>query len=119
MKNLLIKTIGVISFVLITANKVYAQNLGIPKIPNPTPYNSLEDVINALAQLIRPVFILTFGALILYAAWVWMTAQGDDGKIATARKIIVGAIVGFVIAVFAVPIANLVLDILGVQGITL
>jgi hypothetical protein len=98
---------------------VFAQDLGNYKFPNPSKYNSLEEIINAAAGLIRPVFILTFGGLILYGAWLWLTSQGDDGKIKSARNVMVAAIIGFVLAVFATTIVNFLLGLLGVQGLNL
>ena len=98
---------------------VFAQNVGNYSLPNPSKYNSLEEIINAVAGLIRPVFILTFGGLILYGAWLWLTSQGDDGKIKSARNVMVAAIIGFVLAVFATTIVNFLLGLLGVQGLNL
>ncbi len=86
------------------------------RIPNPTVYQTLEDLINAVTALIRPLFILTFGGMILYGAWVRLTSQGDPGKIEQSMKIIVAAIVGFAIAVFAPSIVDFIGKLIGVQG---
>lgn len=85
-------------------------------IPNPTRYNSLEDVINALTSLIRPLFIVTLGAMILYGGWVRLTSQGNPEKIQTSSQIIVAALIGFAIAVFAPTIVDFAGRLLGVQG---
>jgi len=84
-------------------------------IPNPTKYDNLEQVINALTSLIRPVFILTFTGMILYGAWVRLTSQGDPEKIKTSSQIIVAAIIGFAIAVFAPTIVDFAGKLLGLQ----
>lgn len=97
---------------------VYAQNFGTPRFPNPTTIDSLEELINILVGLIRPVFIITFAAMIMYGAFVWMTAGDDDSKVARARKIIVAAIIGLSIAIFAPAISNIVAGILGIEGIS-
>ena len=89
------------------------------KIPNPSKYNSLEDVINALASLIRPLFLITFGAMILVGAFLLLTSQGDEEKIANSKKTITAAIIGFTIAVLAPTIAGLVVNFLGVDGFSL
>lgn len=98
---------------------VSASNLGVPSIPNPTIFNSLEEIINFAAQLIRPIFVLTFIGMILYAAAVWLTSQGDDKKIEQARKIIVAAIVGLAVAVFAPAITGIVASFLGVDTLNI
>ncbi len=114
-------SIALFLFVMgIFAVQVSAQsNLGIPSIPNPTIFNNLEEVVNFAAQLIRPIFILTFIGMILYAAFVWLTSQGDEKKIETARKIIIAAIVGLAIAVFAPAITSIVASFLGVQTLNI
>jgi len=85
-------------------------------IPNPTRYSSLEDIINALTSLIRPVFIITFGAMVLYGGWVRLTSQGNPDKVKSSSQIIVAAIVGFAIAVFAPTIVDFAGKLLGIQG---
>jgi len=113
----IIKKIQPVIFAFILLNtfisKVYA--IGIPTIPNPTIFEDLEQIINFGAQLIRPIFVLTFIGMILYGAAVWLTSQGDDKKIELARKIIVSAIVGLAIAVFAPAITGIVASLLGVD----
>lgn len=85
-------------------------------IPNPTRYGSLEDIINAVTSLIRPVFIITFGAMVLYGGWVRLTSQGNPDKVKSSAQIIVAAIVGFAIAVFAPTIVDFAGKLLGIQG---
>lgn len=97
--------------------KVSAQNIGNFQFPNPTRFETLEDVINAALSLLVPVFVVTFAAMILYGAWTWLTSQGDADKIGRARNIIIAAIIGFAIAVLAPSIAQIVMGFLGVQGL--
>ena len=102
-------------------NKVMAQqgldNVGnIGRIPNITRYDSLEDIINLGTSLIRPLFIITFLGVVLYGAWVWLTAGEKDDNIKKAKKIITGGIIGFVIAVLAPTIVQLVSNLLGINN---
>lgn len=87
----------------------------IAKIPNPTIYPDLEAVINALTRLIVPVFLLSFAAMLLYGAFQWLTARDDASKVESAKKIMVAAIIGFILAVLAPTIVNFVASLLGVQ----
>lgn len=89
------------------------------RIPNPSRFESLEDIINALASLIRPIFLITFGAMLLVGAFLLLTSQGDEEKIANSKKTITAAIIGFSIAVLAPTIAGLVVNLLGVEGFNL
>jgi len=101
----------------ISINTVYAQGFVNYRIPNISRYDSLEDVINAAASLIQPLFLLTFGAMLLVGAFTLLTSQGDEEKVASSRKTITAAIIGFIIAVIAPTIVNLLLNILGVDGL--
>lgn len=87
------------------------------RIPNPSRYDSLEEVISAAGSLIRPVFLLTFGAFILLGAITLLTSQGEAEKIEKAKRTITTAIIGFVIAVFAPTFANLVLGLVGADNL--
>lgn len=99
-------------------NRVGAQSVGNVQFPNPTRFESLEEVINAGLSLLVPIFVVTFAAMILYGAFTWLTSQGDSDKIARAQKIIIAAIVGFAIAVLAPSIAGIVGGFLGVSGLS-
>jgi hypothetical protein len=103
--------------IFLTISPASAQNINYT-IPNPSKYDNLEEVINAVSSLIRPAFLIAFGAMILFGAFTLLTSQGDEGKIETARKTIIAAIIGFVIAVFAPSIVNLALSLFGVEGFT-
>ena len=85
-------------------------------IPNPSRYNSLEEVISAVAALIRPLFILTFGAMLLFGAYSVLSSKGEDEKIANGKKTITASIIGFVIAVLAPSLVSLVANIIGIDA---
>lgn len=63
------------------------------------------DLIN---QAIGLLGILAVG-IILYAGLVWMTAGGNDEKIAKAKKITVSGLIGLVIILTSYSLANFVL----------
>jgi hypothetical protein len=107
-------------FNLVVSMPIIAQSLSNVgtnfQIPNVTRYADLEDIINALTSLIRPVFIITFGAMVFYGGWVRLTSQGNPDKIKSSSQIIIAAIIGFSIAVFAPTLVELVGRLIGVQG---
>lgn len=107
---------GMVLFFLINTTKVYAGPSFTYSIPNPSRYNSLEEIISAASSLIQPVFILTFGGFVLYGGWVRLTSKGEPDKIASSSKIIMAAATGFAIAVLAPSIVNIVTGALGVTG---
>lgn len=48
--------------------------------------------------------------LIIYAGWLWMTADGQEEKIDKAKKILTGAVIGLVITLSAFAIASFILS---------
>jgi hypothetical protein len=52
----------------------------------------------------------------MYGGWVRLTAKDDAEKVASSTKIIVAAIVGFVIIALAPVIMQFVSSLLGVSG---
>ncbi len=108
------------SFILITifpffVIEISAQNLGL-KIPNPSRYDSLEEIISAAGSLIRPLFLITFGAMLLFGAFILLTSQGDEEKIQNSRKTMIAAIIGFVIAALAPTVVGIITSFLGVES---
>ena len=75
-----------------------------------------EFVWTVVANLIDAAFrIVGLAAIgyIIYAGFQYMLATGDPGKIASAKKSLINAIIGLVIAVLASTIVNLILGIFG------
>lgn len=85
-------------------------------IPNPSRFNSLEDIISAAASLIQPLLIITFGAMIIVGAFLILSSQGQEEKIENGKKTITAAIIGFAIAVLAPTLVTLVSDLIGIDA---
>lgn len=118
MKKMIISLSIVLLVSVLFVSSVSAQNLNY-SIPNPSTYDSLEDLISAAASLIRPVFLVTFGGMIIFGAFTLLTSSGNEEKIESSRKTIIAAIIGFVIAVFAPTLVNFALSLVGVEGLGL
>lgn len=97
-------------------NLAHAQPQFVPQIPNPTRFNSAEDIINVASGLIVPAFIIGFGAMLFVGAATYLSAGDDQEKVKKARNTIIAAIIGFTLAVLAPTIMNFVAGILGVEG---
>ena len=61
-------------------------------------------IINAALQLVGIIFL----ALMVYAGYLWMTAQGDESQIEKAQKIVTSAIIGLVLTMSAYAITAFV-----------
>jgi hypothetical protein len=47
-------------------------------------------------------------AYMVYAGYLWMTAQGDEGKISSAKNIMTNTVIGFIVVVSAYAITVVV-----------
>lgn len=69
---------------------------------------SLPDLIgtgiNVALSLVGMIFLI----LMVYAGYLWMIAQGEEEKVATAKKIITACIIGLVVVLSAYAITYLV-----------
>jgi len=119
MRKRLLKIVAAISVsLLLDAQLAFAQptTTGNIQVPNPSRYGSLEEIINVLGGLIRPIVILALIVMLMYGGWVRLTARDDPKKVEASSKIITAAIVGFAIIVLAPVIVRFVGSLLGVQG---
>lgn len=66
---------------------------------------TIGTVVNAALSLIGVIFT----ALMVYAGFKWMTAQGEESKVDDAKKIITASIIGLIITLGAYSITNFVI----------
>ncbi|MFA5935876.1 MAG: Ig-like domain-containing protein [Patescibacteria group bacterium] len=64
------------------------------------------NIINVALGLVAIILV----TLLIYAGFVWMTAGGDDAKVAQAKKIILSAVIGLLIILSAWAIARFVIE---------
>lgn len=67
----------------------------------------------AILGLVTTIFWIVAVAMILYAAFLYLTAGGSDDKVATANKTLFRAVIAIVIALVATSIPYLVRSVLG------
>jgi uncharacterized membrane protein len=71
---------------------------------------SIAAFVGALVQYILGFLGLIFVVLIIYAGFIWTTAQGDTKKVDKAKDMIKQAVIGLVIVFAAYAIATFVLS---------
>ena len=90
-----------------------AAGIGATNTDLPTIIGRL---IGAALVLLGVVFVI----LIIYAGFLWMTAQGNDEKVKQAKKVLSGAVIGLVLIFASYAITGFVIDALtnslGTQG---
>lgn len=70
-----------------------------------TPVVSLvARIINVSLGLLGMIFV----SLLIYAGFVWMTANGNEDRVATAKKTITAAVIGLVIILMAFTVTQFV-----------
>ena len=80
-----------------------------------TGLSNAKDIRIIIAEIIRIIIgflgIIAVG-LIIYAGWLWMTSEGNEEKVAQAKKILINAVIGLAIIFSAFAIASFVLNAL-------
>ncbi len=70
--------------------------------------NNLTDFALKLAIVVTPFFVL-------WAAWLFISAGGNENQITTARRILFYVIVGFVVVLLSRGLVLVIQDVLGVS----
>ncbi len=101
---------------LVSATTVAAQGLGVTQnvsIVNPLKINSLEDllvaILNILIVLAAPIVVF----FIIYAGFLYVTARGNAAQVEQATRALTYAIIGGVLIIGAVAIAEIVKNLVG------
>ncbi|PIR13330.1 hypothetical protein COV49_02595 [Candidatus Falkowbacteria bacterium CG11_big_fil_rev_8_21_14_0_20_39_10] len=98
---------------LLGANFVLAQDLDVGLTPVEATGLGSEDPRLIVANIVRIILgflgVVALG-LIMYAGWLWMTAEGNAERQETAKKILTGAIIGLVIILSSFAIATFILN---------
>lgn len=127
---LIILSLVVLMLMSFQGGSVYALDLGIGdgglanKAANQGGYNvagtnetTLAATIGLVVQSIFGFLAIIFTALLIFAGFQWMTAQGDEDKVRKAQGTIRMAIIGVIIVLASYSISIFVLDaILSVPG---
>lgn len=74
--------------------------------------NQLFITIGTLIDVLLGLLGVIFFLLIVWAGFIWMTAQGDTTKVDKARTMLVQAVIGIIIILSAYAISNFALDAL-------
>lgn len=78
-------------------------------------FNSIGGIVNVLVGVVMVIAALVFGGMLLYAAYLIITAGGNPDNIETAKKTATYALIGLVIMVMGYTIVRLIAWILNIQ----
>jgi hypothetical protein len=84
---------------------------------NPCDFNQLLTIVNnvinfLLVKIVTPLFAL----ILVYAGWLYLSDMGSAEHKTKAKKILVNALIGFVIALAAWLVVKTILTTLGFTG---
>jgi hypothetical protein len=88
------------------AQEGFGDNITAAGDPATALPTTIGRLINAALGLLGIVMVL----LIIYAGYLYLTAQGDDSKVEDAKKIIKNAVIGAILIFLAYAITNFVID---------
>ncbi len=70
----------------------------------------LTTTVGSLIQTFLGILGIVFLVLVIYAGFTWMTAAGDEKKVASAKGILISAVVGLVVLLSAYAISSFVIE---------
>lgn len=82
----------------------YAENLDLVTAADDDPRDMAVTIIKYLITFLGLIAV----GVILYGGFVWMTAAGNDDRLAKAKKIIVAGTIGLIIILAAFAIVNFI-----------
>jgi heme/copper-type cytochrome/quinol oxidase subunit 2 len=88
-----------------TSLKSLGGNMGFATGTEPKPYEMAGNIIGSVLALLGIIFTI----LVIYAGFLWMTAQGNEEQIGKAKKMITNAVVGIIITAMAYTISSFVI----------
>lgn len=81
----------------------------------PSSVSQLINLINQIATWFEAIVFILAIIMILVAAFQFLTAAGNEEKVATARKSLIWGLVGIAVALFARVAKSFVSSFLGLQ----
>ncbi|OHA85332.1 MAG: hypothetical protein A2408_01225 [Candidatus Yonathbacteria bacterium RIFOXYC1_FULL_52_10] len=76
------------------------------RFPNPTPYNSLMELLHKVLEAIVRILMPVIAVMLIYSGFLFVTAGGDTKKLEDAKKTFFGTIIGAAIVLGAWALAT-------------
>lgn len=80
--------------------------------PNP-PSGTVQGVINGILNLLWPIFVGFAVIMFLVAGFLFLSANGDPGKVGAARQALLWGAVGVVVGLIAFVLPFVILNTIG------
>jgi hypothetical protein len=81
-------------------------------ISNPLTYNTFEELIDHVINFVTMLALILVPLIIVYAAFLYMTSEGDPGKVKLAQSMIFYAIIGLFVVLLSKAIISIIHGVL-------
>ena len=81
---------------------------------NPLSGDGLESIIDPIISFIFKISVVVVPVLVIYGAFMIITAAGDVSKVEQAKKIIFWTLIGFVVVLLSRGVSDLIEVIIGI-----
>ena len=85
----------------------YAENIGLATAGDEDIRDTTVDIIKYLLTFLAIIAVI----MILYGGFMWMTAGGNEDRVAKAKKVITSGAIGLIIILAAFAIVTFVIEI--------
>jgi len=119
MKKLVVKTSlllsGLVPAVAFAQFNPSEGDRQLPDLPSdaPTDFGGLIDVIVTIARWMFGILMALGIVFVLYAAFLYLIAQGNEDRISSAKRVLIYSVVALVIGVLAGGVSVVVQDFVG------
>lgn len=86
-------------------------------LDNPIGFDNFPDLFEAIIVGVADIIGALGGLMILVSGFLFMTSVGDVGKLGVAKKALLYAIIGMLIALLSRPIIAVVKSLMGATGV--
>ena len=87
----------------------FAADLGLNAANDSDPRDMIVTVVRYFMTFLGIIAVV----VILYGGFMWMTAAGNDDKVAKAKTMIIGGAIGLIIVLASFAIVTFVVDMTG------
>ncbi len=103
-----------LAFLLLVGQPVLAQTENLVDTAEQTNLggNDLTSVIGNIIKVFLGLLGIVFLLIMIFAGYLWMTAGGDDKQVLRAKRLIINAVIGIVIILFAYGITSFIIGAL-------
>ena len=88
-----------------------------PVTPGGNANLSVIGIVNVILNFLWPIFIGFAVIMFIIAAFMFITAQGDGDKVASARQFVIWGVVGVAVGILAFSIPYVVQNTLCLNGV--